>query len=94
MSKKETPKALFHDGYHEPVAAPVLPVTMEETDKAILSQAVLNRKVALLQAEKILAQHELAEMTFKYIKIQLFMKYGLNANDQITENGDIIKGAQ
>lgn len=74
-------------------AAPVPVPVIEEADKAILSQASLNRRIALLQAEKILAQHELAEMTFKYIKVQLFMKYGLTANDQISETGEVIKGA-
>lgn len=69
------------------------PPALDEADKATLSKAFLNRKIALLQAEKVLAQHELAEMTFKYIKIQLFMKYGLTAADQITEAGEIIKGA-
>ena len=69
----------------------VKPVALEEADKATLNQAILNRKVALLQAEKVLAQHELAEMTFKYIKVQLFRKYGLNDNDQINEAGEIIR---
>lgn len=90
--KKELSK--LQDGYQEPVVQPAAQTVMEEADKAILNQASINRKIALLQAEKILAQHELAEMTFKYIKIQLFMKYGLTPADQISETGDIIKGEQ
>ena len=66
------------------------PPQLSEADKLALNQIIRNKKLSLLQAEKILAQHELAEMTYKYAILQLYMKYGLTANDSITESGEII----
>ena len=65
---------------------------LSEVDKVSLNQILMNRKMSLLQAEKVLAQHELSEMTYKYSILQLYMKYGLTANDNIDENGNIILG--
>lgn len=64
-----------------------------EGDIAALEIAKLNRKVALKEAEKALAQNESAETAFKYIVLQLFMKYGLNtAADAIGDDGKILYG--
>lgn len=63
-------------------------------DISALDIARLNRKVALKEAEKALAQNEAAELSFKYIILQLYMKYKLDViKDGITEDGKIMRGA-
>lgn len=64
---------------------------LSDSDKSALGLSIMNRKLALANAEKALAQHENAELSYKYLVIQLYMKYGLNTADTITENGDIVK---
>lgn len=64
---------------------------LSDLDKSTLGLSIMNRKLALANAEKALAQHENAELSYKYLVIQLYMKYGLTTADTITENGDIIK---
>jgi hypothetical protein len=63
------------------------------SDIAALEIAKLNRKVALKEAEKALAQNEAAEVSFKYVVLQLYMKYKLDAaTDAINEDGRILRG--
>jgi hypothetical protein len=57
-----------------------------------LELAKANRKVALAQAEKALAQNETAELGYKYVVLQLYMKYGLTELDAINENGLVVRG--
>lgn len=64
---------------------------LSESDKNTLGLAIMNRKLALSNAEKALAQHENAELSYKYLVMQLYMKYGLSTSDTITENGDIVR---
>lgn len=65
---------------------------LSELDKMALELAKANRRTALAQAEKALAQNESSELSYKYLILQLYMKYGLNSEDAIAENGDIIRG--
>jgi hypothetical protein len=65
---------------------------IQDTDRAILEVAKNNKRLALANAEKAIAQHETADINYKYVVLQLYMKYGLTAEDSIDENGNIIKG--
>ena len=65
---------------------------LAEVDRMALELAKANRKTALAQAEKALAQNETADLAYKYVVLQLYMKYGLTESDAITEAGDIVKG--
>ena len=65
---------------------------LAEVDRMALELAKANRKTALAQAEKALAQNETADLAYKYVVLQLYMKYGLTEADAITEAGDIVKG--
>jgi len=80
--EKDTPVVV------EQVATPKL----QEVDRMTLELAKANRKVALANAEKALAQNETSELAYKYMVLQLYMKYGLTEADAITEAGEIIKG--
>jgi len=68
------------------------PTKLQEVDRMSLELALANRKTALAQAEKALAQNETAEMAYKYLVLQLFMKYGLTEQDGFNAAGDIIIG--
>lgn len=74
--------------------APVftIPEKLSDMDKMSLELARSRRQLALAQAEKALAQNETADIAYKYIVLQLYMKYGLTEVDAINENGDILKG--
>lgn len=63
-----------------------------EVDRMTLELAKQRRITALAEAKTALAQSENAELTFKYVVLQLYMKYSLTDADAISEAGDIIKG--
>jgi hypothetical protein len=65
---------------------------LQDVDRMALELAKSKRLVALAQAEKALAQNETAELSYKYVVLQLYMKYGLTEADAIDENGAIIRG--
>lgn len=62
-----------------------------EVDKLTLDLAKEQRKTALAEAKTALANNEKAELAFKYVVLQLYMKYGLTDRDAISEQGEIIK---
>ena len=65
---------------------------LQESDKMTLELAKSRRQLALAQAEKALAQNETADLHYKYIVLQLYMKYGLTEADAIDESGKILRG--
>ncbi len=65
---------------------------IQDVDRMALELAKANKKVAIANAEKALAQNETAELSYKYVVLQLYLKYGLNENDALNEDGSIIKG--
>lgn len=67
-------------------------IKLDDVDRMALEVAKANKKTALANAEKALAQNETAELAYKYIVLQIYMKYGLTDKDAISEMGDILKG--
>jgi len=64
-----------------------------EEDRLALELAKANRKVALAEAEKALAKNESAEISYRYVVLQIFMKYGLNPSaDLLKEDGTVVRG--
>jgi hypothetical protein len=74
-----------------PVPVPAPPAKLLDIDKAALDLARERRKTALAEAKTALAQNDNAELSYKYVILQLYMKYGLSDRDAISENGDIVK---
>lgn len=72
-------------------AAPPNP-RLHEVDRLNLELAKSNRKTALAQAKQAIAESELAELSYKNFVLQLYMRYGLNDQDAISEAGEILKG--
>lgn len=94
MSKvKNTEIAKVDDPVALPAPTPPVPITkLTEEDKLALEVAKARRETALAQAKEALAKNETAELAYKYVTLQLFMKYGLTASDAIGENGDLLRG--
>lgn len=66
--------------------------TLSDVDRMALELSKSKRQTALAEAKTALAQNEIAELSYKYVVLQLYMKYGLNSSDAINENGDIVRG--
>jgi len=66
---------------------------LQELDRMALELAKSKRHLALAQAEKALAQNDTADVSYKYVVLQLYMKYGLTEADAIDESGKILRGA-
>jgi enoyl-CoA hydratase/carnithine racemase len=75
-----------------PVVAPAVQEKMQEADRMALELAKSRRETALAQAKEALAKNETADLAYKYVVLQLYMKYGLTAEDAISEGGDIVRG--
>lgn len=67
---------------------------ISDEDRHVLEMSKMNRKLALAQAEKALAENNAAEQAFKYLVLQLYMKYSLSGNDAIDENGFVHRNAK
>lgn len=65
---------------------------MAESDVVVLQLAKARQETIVAQAKEALAKAETAEVSYKYVVLQLYMKYGLTAADAITENGGIVRG--
>ena len=76
----------------QPVATIPAPEKMAETDRLALELAKTKRQVALAEAKTALANNDNAELQYKYVVLQLYMKYGLTEADAITETGEIHRG--
>ena len=74
-----------------PVATPK-PEKLADVDKLTLELSRQQRQTALAEARTALAQNEKAELAYKYVVLQLYMKYGLTDADAISEAGDIVRG--
>lgn len=64
---------------------------LAEVDRLALDLAKERRQTALAEAKTALAKNENAELAFKYVVLQIYMKYGLTEADAISEQGDILK---
>lgn len=71
---------------------PSVPVEkLSESDRLALELAKSKRQIALAEAKTALANNENAELSYKYVVLQLYMKYGLTERDAISEAGEILK---
>jgi len=103
MSKEKKVQAVPAEVAAEPTppqipAAPPPPLQyagpgrLVDVDKLSLDLARTKRQTALAEAKTALANNEKAELEYKYLVLQVYMKYGLTADDAISEAGDIVRG--
>lgn len=75
-----------------PVPQPAIAERLMDVDRMALELAKSQRQTALAEAKTALAQNEKAELSYKYVVLQLYMKYGLTERDAISEAGEILRG--
>ncbi len=102
MSKKEKvspPPAVVLTPEVEPVAVspappppPVAPPKLSDVDKAALDLAKERRATAQSEVKLAQSKGENAELSFRYVVLQLYMKYGLTNQDALAEDGTIVIG--
>jgi hypothetical protein len=68
------------------------PSKLSEIDRMALELAKSQRQVSLAEAKTALANNEKSELQYKYVVLQIYMKYNLNESDALNENGDIMYG--
>jgi hypothetical protein len=66
--------------------------SIQEVDKIILELVSTQEKLAVAEAEKALAKSETASLRYKYVLLQIYMKYNMSSSDKLSENGLIIRG--
>jgi len=74
-----------------PVVSSSLPEKLSEVDQLNLALSRAKRQIALAEAKTALANNENAELSYKYLVLQIYMKNGLTQNDAISEAGDIVR---
>ena len=74
----------------EPLGSKPVTPRLSDVDKLELDLARSKRQTALAEAKTALAQNENAELNYKYVVLQLYMKYHLTDRDAISENGEIL----
>jgi len=65
---------------------------LQEVDRMVLELAKQRQLTALAESKTALARCELAELTQKYIVLQVYVKYSLTSSDSIDETGSILRG--
>jgi len=68
-----------------------LPTTLSDIDKVSLELAKSKKQIAIAEAKTALANNEKAELQYKYVVLQIYMKYGLTELDAINEDGTILR---
>lgn len=96
MSKKEkTPVVALVPEVEQtvtsPDVAPPLPKLLD-VDRLALDLAKERRVSAQSEVKLAQSKGETAELAFRYVVLQLYMKYGLSSSDALNENGDIVIG--
>jgi hypothetical protein len=71
---------------------PAAPLRLGDVDRLALELAKSRRETALAEAKTALANNEKSELSYRYVVLQLYMKYGLNETDAISENGEVVRG--
>lgn len=92
MSKVASKKPEVVEPEVEQGKAQALPERLLETDRLALELAKSKRQTALAEAKTALANNENAELSYKYVVLQLYMKYGLSERDAVSEAGEILRG--
>ena len=76
----------------EPTAAPAVAEKIAEVDRMALELAKSKRETALAEAKTALANNEKADLAYRYVVLQIYLKYGLSDRDALSEAGDIVRG--
>ena len=68
---------------------------LPEEDRLVLKLAKSQRQTSIANARTAVAESETAEVNYKYVVLQIYMKHGLTNNDTIEEaTGTIVRGSK
>lgn len=67
------------------------PEKLSKSDLLTLELAKLNRKLTASEVEKAIAHNETSELSYKYVLLQIQMKYKLSGLDSLQEDGTITR---
>lgn len=68
-------------------------IKISDADKSNIDVARLKKLLYTAEARAAILQNEKIDIEYKYLILQMYMKYGLTNDDAISENGDIVKNA-
>ena len=91
VSNQVVPTLSVVEDAKQVVSLPAPTESLQPGDKAALDQAKARKALSLANAEKVIAQDQVAELELRNLILQLAMKYNLSNKDQIAENGDITR---
>lgn len=63
-----------------------------DVDRLALELAKSKRETALAEAKTALANNEKADLAYRYVVLQIYLKYGMTDKDALNENGEIVRG--
>jgi len=72
------------------VPKPIKQISHE--DVSLLELAKARKETAAAQAREAAARSEVSEISYRYLVLQVYLKYGLNQTDALSEDGTIIRG--
>ena len=73
-------------------ATPAVSERISEVDRMALELAKSKRETALAEAKTALANNEKADLAYRYVVLQIYMKYGMSDKDALSEGGEIVRG--
>jgi hypothetical protein len=76
----------------EAPSAPVVNQKITDEDKAVMELAKSRCETVLAQAKEAAAKAETADISYRYVILQIYHKSGLSISDALSENGEIVRG--
>lgn len=64
---------------------------ISDLDKATIEIARINQRLTKALMEKSYAEKEYSDLSYKFLVLQLYMKYNLTEKDSISEHGEITR---
>ena len=86
-------KEMMSTGVTESTTSAPVEERLTEADMMELDRANTQKRLALANAEKALAENNLAELGYKYTVLALYMKHGMKPTDSFDEKGVIHRNA-
>lgn len=65
---------------------------ISDVDRMTLELAKAKKETALAEAKTALANNEKADLSYRYVVLQIYMKYGMTDKDALSEAGEIVRG--
>lgn len=71
------------------VSVPTPEEKLSSGDALMLERAGVKKQISLMNAQRASLENDVAELQYKNIVVQLFLRYGMTENDTIAQDGTI-----